>query len=278
MQNVKVGYLGPGGSYSEEVALTIKADEYLLFATIPRLLQAFWKGEVEKIVLPIENSIEGIVTPSIDNLIVNCNGNNFVIEGEFVLQIKHCLAGIGNEDDIRQIISHPQALAQCSKFIDAIGAQTEDVNSTSRAAETVAKKQDFSLGAICSIKAATIYGLKVFREDIQDYYNETRFIILGHEAKNQTWNDKTTLVFQLKNKPGALVRVLEIFDVLDINMIQIISRPSKIKLGQYVFLAEIEGHQNEKEVSVALQQVKKRTGFLKVLGSYPKYKTEEEKS
>ncbi len=267
----KIGYLGPEGSYCEEVAaITIRADKYLPFATISRLLQAFYKGEVEKAIIPIENSIEGIVTPSIDSLIAN-SGNQFVIEGEYILQVKHCLAGIGGDEEIKQIISHHQALAQCSRFVESIIVETETANSTAKAAQIVAKKREKGLAVICSTRAADIYGLEIFRKDIGDNSNNlTRFFLLGHEVQKPNGRDKTFVIFQTEDKPGALVRVLQIFDALDINIAYIQSRPSKIKLGDCIFLVETEGHQNEKDTSVALEKVMRKTSFSRVLGSYPK--------
>ena len=272
MKEITVGYLDPKGTYSEEVAITIMADKYLPFTTISRLLQAFYKGEVKKAILPIENSIEGIVTPSIDGLIAS-NGSEFVIEEELILPVRHCLAGLGEEKDIRKVVSHHQALAQCSRFIESIAIETETVNSTGKAAQIVAKKREKDLAAICSTRAADIYGLKIFRSGIGDNSNNsTRFFLLGHEAQESTGKgkDKTFVIFQTEDKPGAFADVIQIFKVLDINMSQIQHRPSKIKLGDYIFFTELEGHKDEEYISVALKQVIKKTSFSRVLGSYPK--------
>lgn len=266
----KIGYLGPEGSYCEEVALKIAADKYLPFSSVSKLLQAFLKGEVEKAVLPIQNSIEGIVTSSIDSLIAN-NGSEFVVEGEYILAVRHCLAGLGEERNISKVFSHPQALAQCAIFIESIGAQIETTNSTSDAAKIVAEKKYLSLGAICRVEATDIYGLKVFRENIGDNDNNlTRFFILGHELKESTGSDKTSIIFQTEDRPGALVRVLQIFAKRGINMAYVQSRPSKIKSEDCIFLVEIEGHQDERDISVALEKVVEKTSFSRVLGSYPK--------
>ena len=270
MKKRTVGYLGPKCSYSEEVALAIRANKYFLFTTISELLQAFFKGRVEKIILPIENSIEGVVTESIDNLIAN--NNQFVIEKEYILPIEHCLAGTGKEKNIKKIISHPQALAQCANFVRLMKAKTEATNSTSEAAKIVAKRQNSSLGAICNVKASDFYGLKVFRKQIGDNLNNsTRFFLIGHEIQKPTGEDKTSIIFQTKNKPGALVKILQIFSALNINMTYIQSRPSKIELGDYIFFVDIGGHQANKKMETALKQISKKINFLKILGSYPKY-------
>lgn len=268
---IKVGYLGPEGSFSEEAARKITADEYMPFSTIPKLLKAFWNGEIGKIVIPIENSIEGTVIPAINSLI-NGNGNSFVIEREIELPIKQTLIGIGYEiSKIKTIISHPQALAQCNTFIEKLGIETEDSSSTSAAVRQVAEKHNNSFVAIGTERAAGIYGLEIIRENIQDSDNNvTRFLVLGHKINAQAGADKTSIIFEVNNKPGALLRVLEVFDALDINMTNIISRPSKIGLGKYIFWVDVEGHQLNKKVDVALEQIEGRTNFFKILGSYPK--------
>ena len=272
---MEIGYLGPKCSYSEDVASAIKSTiikngKCLPFDTIPKLLASILEKKVEKIILPIENSIEGIVTDSIDILIANYD-NEFTIEGEYILQVKHCLAGTGKEKNVKKIISHPQALAQCANFVRLTGAETGVANSTSEAAKIVAERQNSSLGAICNVKAADFYGLKVFRKQIGDNpNNSTRFFLIGHEIQEPTEKDKTSIIFQTKNKPGALAKIIQIFEVLGINMTQIQSRPSKIKLGDYVFFVEIEGHQDKECINVALKLIKEKSNSSLVLGSYPK--------
>lgn len=267
-ERVTVGYLGPVGSFSEEVAIKVEADEHIAFPTISKLLKAFWNGEVDRIVLPVENSIEGIVVPAIDSLIGG-NGNKFVIKREIRLPIEQNLIGIGEISEIKTVISHPQALAQCSNLMEELGVKTESSSSTSAAAELVSERESHSIAAIGTKRAAKIYDLKIIRGNIQDSDNNvTRFLVLGHNANVQTGTDKTSVIFELNNEPGALLRVLEVFDALDINMTNIVSRPSKTKLGKYMFWVDIEGHSEDKKVNVALEQIKTRTVFMKVLGSY----------
>lgn len=267
----RVGYLGPEGSFSEEAARKVSADGYVPFPTIPKLLKAFWNREVDKVVIPIENSIEGTVVPAIDSLI-NGNGNSFVIEREIKLPIKQNLIGIGHElSKIKTVISHPQALAQCANFTEELGVKTEGSSSTSAAVKQVAEEQDSNFAAIGTERAAIIYGLRIIRRDIQDSDNNiTRFLVLGHEINVQTGTDKTSIMFETNNRPGALLRVLEVFDALDINMTNIVSRPSKIELGEYIFWVDIDGHQLDEKVNVALKQIERRTNFLKIFGSYLK--------
>ena len=267
----RVGYLGPEGSFSEEAARKILADEYVPFSTIPKLLKAFWNGEIDKAVLPIENSIEGTVVLAVDKLI-NGNGNSFVIVGEIKLPIIQNLIGMDCEvSEIETVGSHPQALAQCANFTEKLGIRTESFDSTSVAVEQVAKKQNNSFAAIGTKRAAEIYGLKVIRKNIQDSDNNvTRFLVLGHEVNVQTGVDKTSIIFELNNRSGALAVVLIPLLLLRINMTQIISRPSKKVLGEYVFWIDFDGHQKENKIKIALWIIKKITKFFRNLGSYPK--------
>ncbi len=203
-----LGYLGPEGSFSEKVATKVKADGYIAFPTIPKLLKAFWDKEVGRVVLPVENSIEGMVVPAIDSLIGG-NGNEFVIEGEIKLPIKQNLIGLGGINEIKTVISHPQALAQCTSFTEELGIETEGSSSTSAAVKSVSERDDSSLAAIGTKRAAEIYGLKIIRENIQDSDNNvTRFLVLGHEINAQTGTDKTSVIFELNNRSGALAIVL----------------------------------------------------------------------
>lgn len=268
-KEILVGFLGPVGSFSEEATRKISADEYVPFPTILKLFKAFWNGEINKAIIPIENSIEGTVIPVIDGLISG-NGNSFVIEGEIKLPIKQNLIGIGKLSEVKTVISHPQALAQCANFIEGLGIETEGSSSTSAAVKLVSEKSDSSLAAIGTKQAAEIYGLKIIGKNIQDSDNNvTRFLILGHDDTNiQTGTDKTSVIFELNNRSGALLRVLEVFDALDINMTSIVSRPSKTKPEKDMFWVDFEGHQLDKKVDVALEQIKTRTVFMKVLGSY----------
>lgn len=282
---LKVGFFGESGSYSENAARGffeqkaingLKID-YVSCATITRLLEALTKKQIDKAVLPIENSIEGIVTLSIDEIM---NGNEIKIEDEVIVKIRHCLIGIGSIEEVIKITSHPQALAQCSKFIEnlhlPLGNGLMATISTSAAVKEVAKKNDPKIAAIGSVSALSIYRrdnwrLEILAENIQDERtNETRFFVLGYENKPATGKDKTSIIFGTKNEAGKLFDVLEVLKVFDINMTQISSRPTKKKLGEYLFWADIDGHEDEENTKDAFKLIRGKTTFLKVLGSYPK--------
>lgn len=284
---LRIGYFGEPGSNSENAARGFfeqRANggfktEYMSFPTITRLLEALLKKQIGKAVLPIENSIEGVVTFSIDELI---NGNGIVIEDEVVLRIRHNLIGVSSIQEVRRVISHFQALAQCRKYIEelsyvkGLSVEKEVSGSTSAAVKQVAEANDPTLAAIGPMSAFEVYKsqnpeLKILAENIQDSEkNQTRFLVLGHESKAITRKDKTSIIFGTEDKSGSLVDVLLVFKVLGINMTQIVSRPSKKKLGAYLFWVDIDGHKEENTVQVALEQIAKITTVLKILGSYPK--------
>lgn len=265
---MKVGYLGPKGTFTEEAAMRIALEKDLIPLSSTELIKALEKGEIQKAVLPYENSIEGVVGWVFDFL-VNLDPK-FVIEAEIVLPIKQNLVGFGKIEDIKTIYSNPVALAQCRKFIETLKVETKEVDSTSAAIKLIAQRRNLTEAAIGPQRAARIYDVPIIKEDIGDYHNnQTRFILLGTKKSQRTGNDKTTLVFGTENKPGALCTVLEVFKDAKINMTMIVSRPSKQKLGEYIFFVDIDGHQDDEKIQRALEEIKKRTTFLKILGSYP---------
>ncbi len=268
---IKVGYLGPRGSFSEEAVFKYdKEAEAVPFQTIDEIFEALGKKEIGKGVLPVENSFEGAINSTIDNLILE---EKLCIENELLLKIKHCLLGPKGSclKKIQTIYSHPQALAQCRKFLKEFKKEFISCNSTAEASQLVAEKNNLSLAAIAGERAATLYGLEILKSDLQESKNNvTRFLVVGRRENKRSGRDKTAIVFITKNEPGSLVRILEVFDVLGINMTCIISRPSKKLLGEYSFFVEIEGHQEEKILKVAFDRIRKKSDNLRVLGSYPR--------
>lgn len=248
------------------------AGEYIPSHTIPKLMKAFRDGEIDKAVLPIGNSTEGVVTAAIDNLI-NGDGNGWSIEGEIVLPVIQNLLGRGRIEDIKTVTSHPQALSQCAKFLDELGAKLLTANSTSEAAAAVAAGQDLTLAAIASLESADECGLPVLAVGIQENpKNETRFLVLGRDvSQKMTGNDKTSFIIEVDNGPGCLYKPLGVLAALDINMANLVSRPAKRNIDDILFYIEIDGHIIDIKIKVALDQIRTRTNFLKILGSYPKF-------
>jgi len=280
LQNVeKIAYLGPGGSYTE-MAKDIFAQRYGFNAqqeplkTIRRVLQFVDETPNSIGILPIENSIEGAVRETIDNLI-RTNNSNIRILSEFVMPIRHCLLARTTElSSISNVISHPQALAQCQKFIHNEMPRHLNIVEVASTAEAARSLQDYNLtyGAIGSEKTAEIYNLNVLKCNINDDPdNKTRFALIGDFETPKTGNDNTTLAFSTENKPGALLDILQIFHNYEINLSYIDSRPSKTKFGEYTFFVDFDGHVSDATIAKAIEEVKSHTQYFRLVGSYERW-------
>jgi prephenate dehydratase len=218
-------------------------------------------------VVPLENSLEGAVGLTMDSLL----HLQVSIIGEVNLPIRNCLLGKGGSE-IKVILSHPQALAQCRHYIrdHYPSAEVRTTGSTSHAAKLA---QEFpEMAAIAGAGAAEKYGLLVLARDIQDAVeNVTRFAVVGDEMMPATGRDKTSLVIYLaKDRPGALYEILREFAGRGINLTRIESRPSRRGLGDYYFYIDLEGHVSDRPVEEALWGIEKKASMVKVLGSYPR--------
>ena len=223
-------------------------------------------------VLPIENSIQGIVRETIDNLLKN-EDLKIRIQGEISLPIKHLLlAKTSDKNEIKKIISHPQALAQCSNNLHKKYNEIElgDVSSTSYAAQKAFETEDCSLAAIANETCAKMFNLNVLDDDLNDEDdNKTRFYLLGREEiKEKHSKGKTAIILSTKNKSGALCDVLQILKKHDINLTYIDSRPSKRKLGEYLFFMELDGFEHDYKIKIALEELASYVDFIKILGSF----------
>lgn len=269
----RIGYLGPKGTFSHEALKKyIQGQECISvdYASIPEIFVAFSQNMLDEAIVPMENSIEGAVNATMDMI---SQDTGLMIKGEIIIPVRACLLAKKGTDtaDIRLVLSHPQPLGQCRGFLCSSlpHVQTKAVPSTAAAAEEVAAGSG-DIAAIASRTAAEVYGLEVIKENIQDYDNNyTRFIIIAREDAARTGKDKTSIVFSTEDAPGSLYRVLGIFSLWDINMTRIESRPAKNKLGRYVFFVDVEGHREDEDLRDALTMVRKKTSFLRILGSYP---------
>lgn len=275
---MKIGFLGPRGTFTEEALLaTVKIDEKDLvpYSTEPDVIHAVERGEVEKGIVPIENSIEGSVNATLDVLAFEAS---LLIERETVIPISHYLVaqhGVKKED-IRTVISHPQATAQCRLYLSANlpGAIVHAANSTAEAVKTVADagpKDGQAMAAIGPRLAAELYGLETIDSNIGDFEsNKTRFVIVGREPAAPTGHDKTSIVcFIYEDRPGSLLQILQEFAHRYINLTKIQSRPTRKALGEYCFFIDVEGHQEDAQVAQALSCLRCKIRQVKVLGSYP---------
>jgi prephenate dehydratase len=271
-------FLGPRGSFSEEAALLrADTDQLVAFSSFPALVSAVETGLADEAVLPIENSIEGAVSTTLDLLI---HETALRIAGELALPVRHFLVtrpGVHLED-VRVVTSHPQALGQCRRFLDRClpGVEQEAALSTSGAVKDVAEGDDDHRAGIGTARAAELYGGTILAHDIQDVHtNVTRFVVLAREDAPPTGNDKTSLAFRVQeNVPGALHAILAELAVENLQMTKIESRPSKGWLGDYVFLIDFEGHRQDERVARVLDNIRDRCSILKIFGSYPRFPLE----
>lgn len=272
----KAGFLGPPGTFSEEALLSLPAlasAEHVAFATIPEVLRAAEAGEVGVAVVPIENSIEGTVSATLDHLVFD---SELLIQAEIVLDIHlYLLAPPGTRlEQVTSVISYPHANAQCRRFITERlgGASVLAANSTAEAARLVATECREGAAAIAPRLAAGLYGLEVIAEAIEDFAgNQTRFLAVAPgRLPAPTGHDKTSIVcFQAADHPGSLHEILGQFSARSLNLTKIESRPTKRGLGDYCFAIDLEGHVADEVVGDCLKELHASLGGCKFLGSYP---------
>jgi chorismate mutase/prephenate dehydratase len=199
-------------------------------------------------------------------------GSDLKINAEILLEVSHfLLSRTGRIDDVKKIYSHPQPLAQCRRWLteNLPNASLVDVASTTLAAQIVS--EDYSAAAIASEYAASLYDLKVVRERIEDQVNNvTRFLVIGSRLAEKCGEDRTSLMFSVKDEPGILYRMLEPFAKRGLNLSKIESRPNKSKAWEYIFFLDLSGHMNDQNVSDAVKELKELCQFVKILGSYPR--------
>ncbi len=274
----KIAYLGPEASFSE-MAADIFRQKYDIKArpekmmTIRQVIEFVDETPNVLGVLPLENSLEGSVRESLDNLMLTKNPDIRMLS-QVIMPIRHCLLARTTEFySITGIISHPQALAQCQNFIhDELPRNLNiiEATSTAEAARSLAN-YNLTYAAIGSRKTAEVYNLNILRENINDdQTNQTRFVLIGNFDTEITGNDKTSLVFATENKPGALMDILNIFYQNKINLSYIVSRPSKINFGDYNFIVNFDGHIKNPKIKEAVEQLKEKTTFFRFFGSYSK--------
>lgn len=271
VQGVEVAFQGEIGAYTEEAASRFFGSSIMLR---PRetLEEVFRQVETEVVqfgVVPIENSLEGSISRVYDLLLES----NLMVCGEIELRIVHCL--IGNPgatmDTIKKVYSHPQALAQSRNFLNHLKVELIPTYITSAGVRMVKEQGGQDSAAIASIRAAEIYGMKIIAQEIEDNPNNfTRFFILAKEDSPPSGNDKTSIVFSTKDRPGALYHSLGEFASRNINLTKLESRPTRHKPWEYNFYLDFEGHRQDKTAQEALNSLEKTTIFVKVLGSYPR--------
>ena len=265
-----IAFLGPEATFSHLAARMHFGESSRFFPQtgISRVFDEVEKGSIDWGVVPVENSLEGSVNVTLDRLITT----QLKIRAEIYLRISQCLiSSAKNMKDIKRIYSIPIVLAQCQVWLktnmpNCILGETQ---STAAAVQMVKGKKNEA--AIGSSLAGKIYGLNLLAEGIEDNSsNTTRFLVIGSGESDATGNDKTSLIFATPHSPGSLHSALASFAQRKINLAKIESHPVKDKLWEYSFFVDMIGHVTDRHVKSCLQELKKKTTFLKILGSYPK--------
>jgi len=269
---MKVAFLGPKATFSHLATMQHfgLSAELVPQKSIPAVFEEVEKGHAKYGVVPVENSTEGVVSYTLDMFMES----ELKINAEVMLEVHHdLLSRTGRLEDIKKVYSHPQPIAQCRKWLEENlpNVPLVDVASTAVAAQIVS--EDYTSAAIASELAATMYDLKVVRKRIEDQVNNfTRFLIISKKMSEKSGDDKTSLMFAVKDEVGILYRMLEPFAKRGINLSKIESRPMKKKAWEYVFFLDLLGHLTDPVIETAVQELKQCCQFVKILGSYPRAK------
>lgn len=269
----KIAYFGPAGTFTEQAASAFAPNAQLTpYPTIRATAEAATSKECAQAVLPIENSLQGSVTDTLDVLI---HLEGIQIYSEIAIPIVHNLMAKPDTEvaAISRIYSHPQALAQCRKYIEINHPNISVAASLSTAAAVeMVMNSDEPIAAIAPDRSAVLYGAKILAVGIQDSENNvTRFVVVGTHDSDPTGTDKTSLCFTFaEDKPGQLMNVMAEFADRELNLSKIESRPTRLGLGQYYFLIDFDGHREDERVKNALNAISLHCSELKIFGSYPK--------
>ena len=273
VQGVGVAFQGEIGAYSEEAAFQFFGTAIQLkpCESLDDVFKVVEQDEVQFGVVPAENSLEGSISRVYDLLL----DSSLKVCGEIELRVVHCLIGVPEArlDLIKKVYSHPQALGQCKTFLRQLGCELIPTYDTAGSVKIIKEMGTTDSGAVASARAAEIYGMKVLTREIEDNPNNfTRFFILAKHDSPPSGNDKTSIVFSVKHKPGALYQSLKELAGRNINLTKIESRPTRQKPWEYNFYLDFEGHREDKVFQEALENLENTSLFVKVLGSYPKAK------
>ena len=269
---MRVAFQGEPGAYSEQAVFDYLGEvETQPCESFDDVFAVVTSGVCQSGLIPIENSLAGSIHQNYDLLL----RHNLHIVGEYFLRVRHCLIGFPDVrvSEIRRVISHPQALGQCAGTLRALQVKTEPVYDTAGSVKLLKEGGERSTAAIASKRAAEIYGMQILREGIEDNpENYTRFLEIGSEAVKPEDEAKTSIVFTLKNQPGALFKALSVFALRDIDLTKIESRPLAGKPWEYLFYIDFVGAVGDEPVKRALDHLGEYALMLRVLGSYPRFK------
>ena len=269
-QPIKVAFLGPQATYTHIAAMQQfgLSAQLVPLKSISSIFDEVSRGRASYGVVPVENSNEGVVSHTLDMFM----SSDLKVIAEILLPISHDLLNLsGQSSDIRKVISHPQAIGQCRSWLEENLPDIPLVEASSTASAAQQSAEDASVASIASESAATLYGLRVVKHKIEDNPNNfTRFLIIGSEMQNPSGNDKTSIMFSVKDQAGILYHMLEPFSKRGINLAKIESRPTKGKAWEYIFFLDMVGHIKDQRIAEAVEELRSLCQFLKVLGSYPK--------
>jgi prephenate dehydratase len=265
----RVAFQGEHGAYSEEATRQHfgAAVETLPCEAFEHIFSAVDRDEADFGTVPVENSLAGSINKSYDLLLEH----DLKIHGEVVLRVRHCLLSLpGQAEQITQVRSHPQALAQCEGYLNRHGYKAIPWYDTAGSAKELAANPEPGVGVIASKLAAQTYGLEIVQEGIEDLsYNYTRFFIVGKGEAARCEPAKTSLIFATPHSPGALYGCLGEFATRSINLAKLESRPRRNRPWHYVFYLDFEGHWQDEACSQAILGLLNRAAFVKLLGSFP---------
>ena len=267
-KSMTVAYLGPEATFTHEAAIQRFGSSlhYSAQRTIAEVFSEVARGRADYGVVPIENSTEGVVTHTLDMFV----DSDLKIVAQIVRPIQQCLQAKIPRRRIQKLYVHPQTLAQCRNWISRNLPDAELIETSSNARSAELAASDAKAGAIGGLLAAKKYGLRVLEKDVQDSSsNATRFLVLGRKCSPPSGKDRTSLMFSIVDKVGALHSALEAFRKNRINMTKIESRPSKRKAWEYYFFVDVDGHIENPKVAKAIELLSRHCTFVKVLGSYP---------
>ena len=264
---MRVAYQGEPGAYSEAAAIQYGGaeTETLPCRSFEDVFEAVEKRRATHGVLPLENSIGGTIHRNYDLLLEH----ELPITGEVELDVVHCLQALPGTaiGDIKVVYSHPQALAQCERYLRDLGVAVEAVYDTAGGAKLIAERKQTDAAALASRRAAEVFGLEVLQEAVQDYeFNITRFAIIGGTPNADA--NKTTIVFALPSTPGALFKALSVFALRDINLTKLESRPMRGRPWEYLFYVEVEARRDDLACARSLTHLAEFARWTRVLGTY----------
>jgi len=269
---MKIAFQGEPGAYSEQAVFEYFGKvETQPCESFEEVFSAVRSGGCDSALIPIENSLAGSIHQNYDLLL----RHDLHIVGEHFLRVRHCLIALPGvkKSDIKKAISHPQALGQCDAYLRKHGIKAEQVYDTAGSVKMLKESGSRDTAAIASRRAAEIYKMKIVEEGIEDNSeNYTRFLAIAREAVQPKAEAKTSIVFTLRNEPGALFKALSVFALRDIDLTKIESRPLQGKPWEYLFYIDFIGAAQEEIARRALDHLGEYAAMLRVLGSYPRYK------